>query len=324
MEITPNAKEAIIVEAKKDGYMVGRSVIDIGATSDRKDMFQMDPIPQITNQSQYVIKGQVTEDVLLVTVNQTKVTLKEDKTFQYTVTLKEGINSILIEIEDKDHRLTRKIVSIELKTKGPLVMIDQKTQKGPWVDIKEIELSGKVDPGATVSVNGQEATIVSNTWNVKVPVVPGKNTLSIIAKDMLGNVTSENIEVYLYTTRKVELFVGSKEAFVDGKSIAIDEPPFIAEGRTYIPLKLIADTLGSELKWNAETRGITITKNGTTIDMIVGSTKALVNNKIVDMDAPPILRNGRTFIPVRFVSEIFGAQVTWNARIKLIFIEILV
>lgn len=324
VDVTPNAKEAIVVEAKKDGYMVGRAVIDIGATSDRKDMIQMDPIPQMTNQTQYVLKGQVSDDVLNLTINQTKVTLKEDKTFQYTLTLKEGINSILMEVEDKEHRLARKIVSIELRTKGPQVIVDQKSQKGPWVDMTEIEISGKVDPGSIVLVNQLEATVASNTWSIKIPVVAGKNLISILAKDQLGNTTMESLEIYVSTTRKVEIFIGSKEAFVDGKSVAIEEPSFISEGRTYIPLKLISDAFGSELKWNPETRGITITKNGTTIDMIVGSTKALVNDKMVEMDAPPMIRSGRTFIPVRFVSEILGAKVTWNARIKLIFIEILV
>lgn len=323
-DVTPNAKEAIVVEAKKEAYVDGRAVIDIGATSDRKDMLTMEPIPQQTNNSQLVLTGKVTDDVLQMTINQSKVVIQEDKTFRFTLLLKEGINSILVEIEDLQHRLTRKIVSIELKIKGPVLMIDQKGQTEPIIDRNEVDLSGKVDPGSKVVVNGKEATVVSNTWNVTIPVQLGNNKVTLIAKDVLGNITTDNLELYVYTKRKVELFVGSKEAFVDGKMSPLEEPPFIKDGRTYIPLKLMAEALGSELKWNAETRGITIIKGDITIDMIVGSSKALVNHEMIEMDAPPVIKNGRTFVPVRFVSEILGAQVTWNARIKLIYIEILV
>jgi len=58
--------------------------------------------------------------------------------------------------------------------------------------------------------------------------------------------------------------------------------------------------------------------------MVIGSTKALINDKIVDLDAPPVIRGNTTFIPVRFVTEILGGEVQWNSRIKLILIEFLI
>ena len=30
------------------------------------------------------------------------------------------------------------------------------------------------------------------------------------------------------------------------------------------------------------------------------------------LDAPPVIRNGRTFVPLRFISEVFGAEVSWD------------
>ena len=324
IDVTPTAKEAIVITATKEGYIPGSSAIDIGAVSDRKDLLQMNPIPQKTKEAQYPIEGTVSPDVLSLSINTTKVTIKEDRSFRYTVTLKEGMNSVLMEIEDKDHRTSRKILSIELKTKGPTIIVDQKSQTEKWVAVSTVALTGKVDPGSVVTVNGTTADVIGNAWKATISVLMGKNKIQIQASDELGNDTKEDLEVYVYARRKIELFVGSKEGTIDGKPLNLTEPPFIQDGRTFIPLKLIVDAFGSVLSWNPETRGITIQKDGIKIEMIVGSSKAMVNDKIVDMDAPPVIRNAQTFVPVRFVSEILGADVTWNARIKLIFIEILV
>jgi len=130
--------------------------------------------------------------------------------------------------------------------------------------------------------------------------------------------------VYVYKKQRVEFFIGSKQARVNDTDVILDEAPFISQNRTYVPIRVVSEVLGAELTWNPDTRGITIRKGNQTIDMIVGSTKAVVNNQIVELDAPPLLRNGRTSVPVRFVSEYLQGTVQWNERIKMILIEFLV
>ena len=60
----------------------------------------------------------------------------------------------------------------------------------------------------------------------------------------------------------VELFIGKDKAFDDGKEIALDQPPIVDErtGRTLVPLRFIAETMGHAVLWDGERRKIIILK----------------------------------------------------------------
>lgn len=323
-DVTPKSKEAIIVVAKKDGYISGKSAIDIGMSSGRKDIVKFNELPLRTKDPTFELTGEVSEEVIKVLVNGSAVKIAQDRTFKATIILKEGFNTIVVEVEDLSGRLTRKIITIELKTKGPTLIIDEAPFSKKLVDVKEITLTGKIDPKSTLVVNGVQAEITENSFEVTIPTVNGVNTLIFKATDELGNITQESKEIYIYTKRRVELIVGLKTARIDDREITLTEPPFILSSRTYVPLRLISEAFGAEVKWNNETKGITITNGDVKIDMVIGSNKALVNNRVIELSAPPIIRGGITFVPVRFVSEVLGGEVTWNERIKLILIEFLI
>jgi hypothetical protein len=49
---------------------------------------------------------------------------------------------------------------------------------------------------------------------------------------------------------------------------------------------------------------------------------AKVDGKDVKLDVAPIIKDGRTFVPIRFISEAFGADVKWDANEKKITITL--
>ena len=57
---------------------------------------------------------------------------------------------------------------------------------------------------------------------------------------------------------------------------------------------------------------------GAVVQMTIGSTKAAINFKIVTLDQPPIIENGRTLVPFRFIGEALGAQIGWNPANKTV------
>ncbi len=57
------------------------------------------------------------------------------------------------------------------------------------------------------------------------------------------------------------------------------------------------------------------------IDLTIGSSKAFVNGEEIGLDSPPVIIDGRTMVPVRFISEVFGYDVDWNAETKTVHIE---
>lgn len=91
-----------------------------------------------------------------------------------------------------------------------------------------------------------------------------------------------------------------------------DTPPVIKGGRTLIPVRAITEGLGAEVAWNQDTQQVTITKDGTTITLTLGSTTALVNGEPVGLDTKANTMNNRTYVPLRFIMETFNKTVTYD------------
>lgn len=85
-------------------------------------------------------------------------------------------------------------------------------------------------------------------------------------------------------------------------------------GRVMVPLRAIFESLGAEVDWDANTRTITGTKGDTIVTLVVNSPTATVNGKEIVLDVPPVIIDGRTLVPVRFVSESLGAEVEWDGN----------
>ena len=100
---------------------------------------------------------------------------------------------------------------------------------------------------------------------------------------------------------------------LDGKQISFDVQPFIRDGRTIVPARMIAEALGAEVVWDSGTQSAVITKGDTTIRLPIGSKNAQVNGKTVTLDVPAEIQNGRTLVPLRFLAENLKFTVNWNA-----------
>ncbi len=322
--VKPNADKAISIVAEKADYITGSTAIDIGTSTGRSDPVMFNSMKERTNEKRYEITGTVAEDIRVLSINKTKVDISQDRTFRHIVYLVEGMNTIIVEAEDNRSRITRKVICVELKTQGPSITIDQNMEEYKWIDVSTITLTGKIDTATQITVNNQNANLEGQDWSIELPVDQGNNAVVLTAQDDLGNVTEKQWNVYVYHERKVECYVGEPTAHVDGNPVKMQQPPFVRDDRTYLDLKFIAAVFDFEFTWNPDTKGISLTRDDLRIEMAVDSSKAVVNGNVLTLDAPPVMNNGHVCIPIHFVSEIFGATVEWNQRIKLITIVFLV
>ncbi|MCL2336557.1 MAG: copper amine oxidase N-terminal domain-containing protein [Firmicutes bacterium] len=101
------------------------------------------------------------------------------------------------------------------------------------------------------------------------------------------------------------------QVIVDGKAVSFDTPPVLANGRMLVPLRSIFEALNTTVNWDGATQTITATKGDINIKLVVGG-QAYKNDQAVALDVPAKLVDGRTLVPLRFVSEALGANVDWN------------
>lgn len=137
----------------------------------------------------------------------------------------------------------------------------------------------------------------------------------------------ERIEFYGVVTeeRKVNLVVGSKTAKINDKSSVMDVAPFIdkASSRTLVPLRFIGESLLAKIDWNNSERKAIYELGDETLYFWIGKKEAQViigknYSKKVPLDVAPIIINSRTFVPVRYVSELLGAKVDWDGKTQTI------
>ena len=99
---------------------------------------------------------------------------------------------------------------------------------------------------------------------------------------------------------------------VNGTPVEFDQPPIVESGRALVPLRAIFEALGAEVDWDQPAQTVTAVRGGITISLRIGSNVLVRNGQNIELDVPARVINNRTLVPVRAVSESFGAKVDWN------------
>ncbi len=107
---------------------------------------------------------------------------------------------------------------------------------------------------------------------------------------------------------------GYKIWFPDAQAFVDDN------NRTLVPVRFVAEKMKAKVGWESKTMTVPIERDSQQILLTVGSSKALVNGEEVTFDTKAIMQKERTFVPLRFVSEVLGADVKWDASISTVFI----
>ncbi|GAB6158998.1 hypothetical protein JCM39194_21980 [Desulfotomaculum varum] len=118
------------------------------------------------------------------------------------------------------------------------------------------------------------------------------------------------------------LIIQQMPVYVDRQRLYLDVAPVIEQGRTLVPMRKIFERLGAAVAWDEASKTVTAVKEDCTIKLTVGQTTVLVNDKKVKLDVPAKVINGRTMVPMRFVSEALGARVNYQAApVQAVYIE---
>lgn len=99
---------------------------------------------------------------------------------------------------------------------------------------------------------------------------------------------------------------------LNGDKVLLQQSPFIENGRTYIPLRAVSENMGATVKWDGFSQTITINNEKTTVVCQIGNNVAHVNKDEVKLDAPPKLKYGSTYVPLRFTADCLGAEVKYD------------
>ena len=181
------------------------------------------------------------------------------------------------------------------------------TNGGSAVDKVKTDKNGKIERPADPT---KEGYIFVGWYSDSKLTKPFDFSAELTANSTLYAKWKENNEIILT--------IGSRKISVFGREIQNDVAPKIVNDRTMLPIRIVAESLGGTVTWNGELQRVTIQKGADVILITIGADTAYVNGTAVKLDAAAFVENGRTYLPLRFVSETLGAQVAWNEAEKTV------
>lgn len=92
-------------------------------------------------------------------------------------------------------------------------------------------------------------------------LVPLRGVFEQMGATVVWNAGSRTVSANSGSTQ-VSLPIGSRYAIVDGQQLTLDVPAMIVGGRTLVPLRFIAESLGADVDWNAASRTVVIASSG--------------------------------------------------------------
>ena len=274
--IKANQVGIIKVEATKENRVIGRKEIRVIEDLSRP-FIELDPLPPYTNKSEATVTG-ITNPGNTVLINGSiNATVDDNGHFSAKVTLKEGLNTIIAEAKNSKGDAVKASISITLDTAPPDIFIDD---PGYLVDVSEIEVTGRTEPYSTVKVNGTPVTLTHDIFKGIIKVNLGKNTITVESTDLAGNNSIKTRDIYVYHRITMKLTIDNPVITInDQPQPPLEYPPFILQGRTLVPVRIISEGIGANVEWNAAAKTVTITLGSKTIVMTIDKHEVFVNGK---------------------------------------------
>lgn len=212
------------------------------------------------------------------------------------------------------------------------VVFEYETDNAVEVDLKLVGSGGAVLTAQRVSLS-RAATKRTQTATLTIPAAAEGRYDLVIASRISGAtfaVEREAVHAYPYPVGvTVRFALGQAGRWVDGTYQTTDCAPLLRFNRTLLPIRHVGEPLGWQLQWDGERKMATVIKGvrqvrvwvdhpGARVSSDGGKTWQAVQIDPDDARVVPVIVNGRTMLPLRFVAESLNTNVQWDNATKTV------
>lgn len=195
---------------------------------------------------------------------------------------------------------------------GEISVTPAKAEAGETVTIKATPDSGYQLDKMTVKDKNNSTVklkkVNENEYTFTMPVGKVSVDATFVQKDAADDSNAAE------AGKTIKLQIGSRIVNVDNEAVIYDAAPVIRNDRTLVPIRIITEALGGKVDWNGAAKEVTLSINDKEIKMTIGKT-------LEKYGVAPVIIDGRTFVPVRFVADELGAEVAWDEATKTVTIK---
>jgi len=310
------------------------------------------------NASSVLVKGKITDNIavteayILLYLNSSsfpsygkRLDLPADGTFSEHLLFPEGRGSIegnvIITASDGAGNKNEKTITIVYLPdfESPVIVINSPVD-GSMVNASTIAVTGKVSDNIGVVslwIGTTKIDVVPDgSFSVNVSLNEGTNIIKIIAYDLVGNKGEKDLTV---TYNKIFIINASAGLggsispsgtitvnYGDSKTLTITPN----SGYKISNVKVDGVSVGavSSYTFNNITSDHTISATfereitQTVIILQIGKSFFTVNGASNTLDSPPVIKNGRTLLPIRAIIEALSGSVSWDASSKKVTVSL--
>ncbi len=140
-----------------------------------------------------------------------------------------------------------------------------------------------------------------------------KKVMVLLTAIVLALTAFMNVAVYAEDSRvEIDFCVGDDTLNINGEAVKVVKPYVVGEGVTLVPVRVITEAFGAKVDWVNETQTVKLTYPDVKIVLQIGNSVAEINGRAETLLAAPELTGGSTMVPLRFISENFGADVSYD------------
>lgn len=125
-------------------------------------------------------------------------------------------------------------------------------------------------------------------------------------------------------SKTVILYIGNSDAYVNTVKTKIDADnkkivPIIKNGRTLVPVRFVSESLKAEVDWDSVNSIVTISLGENTAILKPGKNIMVLNDNPVELDVPPEIIEGRTYLPLRrLVEDVLDKNIFYDRNVIII------
>jgi hypothetical protein len=264
------------------------------------------------------LSGRVSEPVEVLQFNSVPADVHSDLSFTVRLPAVQQAGMLGAYARDLAGNVTTLISTLRIDATAPRITMQSPTTPEATVSSDTLHVRCAIDEPGEVSVNGSPAAFDGSAWTADVLLQEGTNSVVVEARDTVGNRSQVTLTVTYRRTTNVVLTVGKTTASIADRTVDMGVAPIINQSSIMVPLRFVSEILGATVDWNASLQIATITLGQRVIQLQVGSLMAMVGTDVVSLAAAPMLSQGRTLVPLRFISESLGATVTWDGALQTV------
>ncbi|MDO5041394.1 MAG: stalk domain-containing protein [Peptoniphilus sp.] len=132
-------------------------------------------------------------------------------------------------------------------------------------------------------------------------------TLKIMAGEK-----SKTLKLYDAGANIIQMKIDETKYNINEEAFEMDTKPFIKDDRTLVPVRFIVEALKGDVQYDEKNRIVNMVYDGKIIIIPIDDDKIIVNDEVITMDTTAIIKDSRTFIPIRFIAESIGMIVDYE------------